>query len=298
MSDTSIRARRIYRVTLWGMAVNLLLFIFKLVAGIVGRSGAMVADAVHSASDTVTDIVVLVCVRLSSTPQDEDHDWGHGKYETLATAIIGLVLAYVGVEIIIDSSHTFMSILDGQMSERPGMVALLAAAVSIAVKEILYQVTVRVGRETSSPTVVANAWHHRSDALSSVATLIGIGLAYFLGDKWIIADPIAAAAVSILILKVAYDLVCQAVGDITEKSLPVETESEIIRIIHSESAVSQPHNLRTRRIGSAIAIEVHVRVDGNMTVQASHQITRQIETRLKARFGDNTFIAIHVEPKK
>ena len=280
------------------MFVNILLFAFKLVAGIVGRSGAMIADAVHSASDFATDIVVLAFVRISSKPRDKDHNWGHGKYETLASLIIGVALGVVGIEILIDSVEKIKAVVDGEVLSRPGMIAIVAAALSIAVKEALYQWTARVGKRVESPSVVANAWHHRSDALSSIGTLLGIGAAYFLGEKWRIADPIAAIVVAALILKVAIDLCRTALAELLEKSLPSEIEEEILAIISSTPNVQKPHNLRTRRIGADIAIEVHIRVEGTMTVLDSHEISREIERALRARFGEKTAVAIHVEPLK
>ena len=295
---TDKRTKQIYRVTLLGMFVNILLFAFKLVAGIVGRSGAMIADAVHSASDFATDIVVLVFVRISAKPRDNDHAWGHGKYETLASLIIGVALFAVGAEILIDSAEKITAVASGEVLPRPGMIALIAAAVSIVVKEALYQWTVRVGRQIDSPSVVANAWHHRSDALSSVGALLGIGAAYFLGDKWHIADPIAAIVVAALIIKVAVDLCRTALAELLEKSLPQDVEKEILSIISAIPNVYKPHNLRTRRIGADIAIEVHIRVDGEMSVHASHEISREIERALRARFGERTAVAIHIEPLK
>ena len=280
------------------MFVNILLFAFKLVAGIVGRSGAMIADAVHSASDFATDIVVLAFVRISSKPRDKDHNWGHGKYETLASLIIGVALGVVGIEILIDSVEKIKAVVDGEVLPRPGMIAIVAAALSIVVKEALYQWTARVGKRVESPSVVANAWHHRSDALSSIGTLLGIGAAYFLGEKWRIADPIAAIVVASLILKVAIDLCRTALAELLEKSLPSEIEEEILAIISSTPNVQKPHNLRTRRIGADIAIEVHIRVEGTMTVLDSHEISREIERALRARFGEKTAVAIHVEPLK
>ena len=199
MSDE--RTKKIYRVTILGMLVNILLFIFKLVAGILGRSGAMIADAVHSASDFATDIVVLVFVRISSKPRDDDHKWGHGKYETLASLIIGVALFAVGIEIFVDSAEKIAAVIAGETIPRPGAIAIVAAATSIIAKEALYQYTMRVGHKIDSPSVIANAWHHRSDALSSVGALLGIGMAYFLGEKWRIADPIAAIAVAALIVR-------------------------------------------------------------------------------------------------
>ena len=296
MSDK--RTNRIYRATLLGMFVNMALFAFKLVAGIVGRSGAMVADAIHSASDFATDIVVLAFVRISAKPRDDDHKWGHGKYETLASLIIGVALFAVGVDILIESAEKIVAVLQGEVLPRPGVIAIIAAAVSIVAKEALYQYTVRVGRQTESPSVVANAWHHRSDALSSIGALLGIGAAYFLGEKWRIADPIAAIVVAALIIKVAIELCHNALAELLEKSLSKEVEEEILAIISSTPNVYKPHNLRTRRIGSNIAIEVHIRVDGSMSVDASHEISRQIERALRNRFGEQTAVAIHIEPLK
>ena len=280
------------------MFVNMALFAFKLIAGIVGRSGAMIADAVHSASDFATDIVVLAFVRISSKPRDDDHKWGHGKYETLASLIIGVALFAVGVDIFMDSALKIKAVANGEVLPRPGMIAIVAAAVSIVVKELLYQYTARKGKALESPSVVANAWHHRSDALSSIGALLGIGAAYLLGEKWRIADPIAAIVVAALILKVAIDLCSTALAELLEKSLPRATEEEIISIISATPNVYKPHNLRTRRIGSNIAIEVHIRVDGAMTVQDSHEISREIEHSLRARFGEQTAVAIHIEPLK
>lgn len=293
-----IRKRCIYRVTLVGFAVNLVLSLAKLAAGVFGRSGAMVADAVHSFSDLATDVVVIVFARISAKPRDDGHDYGHGKYETLATILISMALGVVGVGILVNSIGAVRSVLDGGVLPRPGLVALVAAVLSIAAKEILYRYTVREGRAIDSPSVVANAWHHRSDALSSLGTLVGIGCAYFLGDKWRIADPIAALIVAVFIFKVAFDLIRTGVGELLEKSLPEETEREILRIVTLDPAVREPHNLRTRRIGAAIAIEIHIRVDGAMTVARSHALTVGIERRLRECFGEGTMIAVHVEPLK
>ncbi len=276
----------------------MVLFAFKLVAGIVGRSGAMVADAVHSASDFATDIVVLLFVRISAKPRDDDHDWGHGKYETLASLIIGVVLLAVSVELLVESVEKISAVVAGEVLPRPGIIAIIAAAVSIVAKEALYQYSMRVGRKLDSPSVIANAWHHRSDALSSIGALLGIGCAYFLGEKWRIADPIAAIVVAALIMKVAINLCRTAIAELLEKSLPAEVEEEILAIISATPNVHKPHNLRTRSIGSNIAIEVHIRVDGSMTVHASHEISRDIEQRLRNRFGQQTAVAIHIEPMK
>ena len=297
-SEAEIRKRRIYRVTLVGFVVNLVLSFAKLAAGIVGRSGAMIADAVHSFSDLATDVVVIAFVRISSKPCDDGHDYGHGKYETLATIIISLALGVVGAGILVNSIRDIRVVVDGGLLPRPGLIALVAAVLSIVAKEILYRYTVREGRAVDSPSVVANAWHHRSDALSSLGTLVGIACAYFLGQKWRIADPIAALIVAVFIFKVAFDLIRTGLDELLECSLPADVEQEILQIVTAEPGVREPHNLRTRRIGASIAIEVHVRMDGAMTVAQSHALTVDIEHRLRARFGEGTMIAIHVEPMK
>lgn len=297
-SQVEARKREIYRVTFVGFIVNLVLSAAKLVAGIVGRSAAMTADAVHSFSDLATDVVVIAFARISSKPKDENHDYGHGKYETLATVLISLALAVVGAGILFSGIRSIRVVLDGGTLPRPGAIALVAAVISIVVKEILYRYTVRVGRRIDSPSVVANAWHHRSDALSSLGTLVGIGCAYFLGERWRIADPIAALVVAVFIFKIAFDLIRSGLDELMERSLPAETEEEILRIVTANPAVREPHNLRTRRIGASIAIEVHVRMDGDMTVRQSHALTEDIEQRLRERFGVGTMIAVHVEPTK
>lgn len=297
-SVESSRVRDIYRVTIVGSIVNALLAVGKLLAGILGHSGAMVADAVHSISDFATDIVVLVFVKLSSKPKDETHDYGHGKYETLATVIIGLALFAVAVGIFINSAEKIGRVIKGEIIERPGLVVLLAAAISILCKEGLYWYTVAVGRRVNSSVVIANAWHHRSDALSSIGTLVGIGGARFLGEQWRVLDPIAAIVVGALIVKVAYDLIAPGLGELVDKSLPKDVEQQMIDVILEDGEVHDPHNLKTRRIGSYMAVEVHIRLDGEMSVNHSHSITVGIERRLKERFGADLQVIIHVEPIK
>ena len=296
--DTETRKRRIYRVTFVGFAVNCLLAAGKLAAGLLGRSGAMVADAVHSFSDLATDVVVVAFARVSAKPKDEGHDYGHGKFETLAAILVGLALVAVGAGILAEGVQAIRRVVHGGELARPGGIALAAAAVSIVVKEWLYRYTVRAGRTLRSPSVVANAWHHRSDALSSLGTLAGIGCAYFLGPAWRIADPIAALLVAVFIFKIAFDQIRAGLDELLERSLPADMEQEILRIVTADPAVRQPHNLRTRRIGAAIAVEVHIRVDGEMSVRRAHALTVDIERRLRDAYGEGTIVSIHVEPRK
>ncbi len=292
------RERKIQEVTLIGFLGNVVLMVCKLIAGLVGHSAAMIADAVHSLSDTVTDVIVLTFVSVSAKPQDKSHDYGHGKFETIATFFIGLALVAAATGIVISGILSLVDWVKGANLEAPGKMAFWAALFSIAVKEGLYQYTAYHGKKLNSQAVVANAWHHRSDALSSIAAAIGIGGAILLGDRWTVLDPLASVVVGIILVKVAVELLKTSVNELTECSLPQDTEQEILNIITSFPAVSEPHSLRTRRIGTRIAIEVHIRMNGAMSLLDSHAIATQVEQKLKSRFGDDTHITLHVEPVK
>ena len=297
-SEKSSREKGIYKVTIVGSIVNFLLLVFKFFAGIAGHSAAMLADAVHSLSDFITDIVVIVFVRIAGKPEDKGHDYGHGKYETLATAIIGLLLLCVGFGLFWNGASSIYTFLRGGQLESPGVVALVAALVSIVSKEILYQYTVIQGKKLNSQAVIANAWHHRSDALSSIGTAIGIGGAILLGDHWRVLDPVAAVVVSFFIMKVSVRLLIPCVDELLEKSLPEDVEKEIEQTVLSFPGVSQPHHLRTRRIVNYYAIELHVRMDGKISLEEAHSTATAIENKLKEMFGKGTHVGIHVEPTK
>ncbi|MBR6864600.1 MAG: cation transporter [Bacteroidales bacterium] len=292
------REKEIYKVTLVGSAGNLALLVFKFVAGVLGHSAAMVADAVHSLSDFFTDLVVLLFVRVSARPQDESHDYGHGKFETLATLFIGLALVGAAIGIIVNGAVKFAGWLDGETLPIPGKLALWAALASILVKEILYRYTVIRGRALDSQAVVANAWHHRSDALSSIGAAIGIGGAILLGERWAVLDPLASIVVGGMLMKVAWDLLKGSLGELTDQSLSADEEQEIIDIITASPDVTEPHNLRTRRIGNRIAIESHIRMDGSLPLETAHEQASAIERRLKERFGPETLVTLHMEPRK
>ena len=292
------REKQIYKVTLVGSAGNLALLIFKLIAGVLGHSSAMIADAIHSLSDFVTDIVVLIFVRISVKPQDASHDYGHGKFETVATFLIGLALMMAAVGIIEPGIRKLILWWNGAELEAPGWIALWAALLSIVVKELLYQYTARKGKKLDSQVMVANAWHHRSDALSSVGAAIGIGGAIWLGQRWTMLDPLASVVVGLMLMKVAWDLLKTSMIELTEGSLPEDTEQEIIELITSVPDVQEPHNLRTRRIGNHIAIEAHIRMDGSLSLNEAHEQATAIEQKLKQRFGDTTHVSIHMEPVK
>lgn len=290
------RDKKVYRVTLLGSVVNLLLLVFKFVAGVLGHSAAMIADAVHSLSDFVTDLIVIVFVKISSKPEDADHAYGHGKYETLASCIIGLALIVVGVMMGYNATVKIVDVVrNGTELASPGIIALAAAVLSIVLKEWMFHLTRKVAREVDSPAVEANAWHHRSDALSSVGTAIGIGGAVLLGSKWAVLDPIAALVVSVFIVVQAAKILSDAIGQLMEKSLPRDVEQRICEIVYEEEGTSDIHHLRTRKIGSQISIELHVRMNGYLTLREVHDKSIAIEKRLRAAFGDSTYINLHVE---
>ena len=290
------REKEIIKVTLLGSAVNVVLVAFKFLAGILGHSAAMMADAVHSVSDFATDIVVLAFVRISHKPKDKSHDYGHGKYETLATTLIGVALFAVAVGIFVDGAKKIAFWANGGVLTVPGKLALWAALVSILLKELIFQYTNRKAKQLDSQAMKANAWHHRSDALSSVGTAIGIGGAILGGERWAVLDPIASIVVGALIIKVAIDLLKNGVGDLMEQSLPEEVENEIIDIVKSVPEVVEPHELCTRRIGNHYAIEMHILMNGDMPLKEAHDKASEIERLLKERYGEETHVAIHVEP--
>ncbi len=293
---TSSRERDIYRVTIIGSIVNLLLLIFKFIAGFAGHSSAMIADAVHSLSDFFSDIVVIVMVRLSAKPEDKDHDYGHGKYETLASLIVGLMLAIVGLGIFYNGVSTTIAFFNGESIGQPTWIALIAAIVSIFAKEGIYRYTIYKERAIHSSALIANAWHHRSDALTSVAALVGIGGAMILGSKWAVLDPIAAAVVSIFIIKAAYDLIKPNLNELLEKALSEEQKQGISKIVLDTPGVVGMHRLRTRRVGNNLAIELHIKMDGNMSLRQAHEIATEVEKRLKQAYGNDIHTGIHMEP--
>ena len=292
------REKEIYRITLWGSVVNIVLTALKFAAGILGASAAMIADAVHSLSDLLTDFVVLLMVRVSSKPADRNHEYGHGKYETLATAIVALALLAAGGVLLAEGIEKILSALRGETLPMPGRIALWAALISIAAKELVYQLTMRVSRRVQSTALEANAWHHRTDALSSVATAIGIGGALLFGGQWVILDPIAAVAVSVFILIAAAKLLLGAIQELLEKSLPEEMEQQIAEIVAQDKALSEMHKLRTRRVGNVCSIEMHLRMPGNVSLYEAHQHSVALEQRLRERFGEDTMVTIHLEPFK
>lgn len=294
--DSDKRIKQIRNVTLIGSFINFLLTIGKIIAGIVGHSSAMIADGIHSLSDFITDVIVIAFIKVSGKEKDKNHQYGHGKFETFATMLISFALIIVGLGILITGAGKIIGSLKGELIEKPGFIALYAALISIISKEVLFWYTKIEGRRLNSQAMIANAWHHRSDAFSSVGTALGISGAILLGERWRILDPIAGVIVSFFILKVAWVIAKPSIDELLDSSLPESTEKEIEVIIAGTKGVEYFHNLRTRKIGDSISVEAHVKVDKNMSVELSHQIATEIEITLRKKFGERTHIIVHVEP--
>jgi len=294
--DGQQRLQAANRVLWYGVVINITLTAFKFIAGIAGRSGAMIADAIHSLSDLLTDFIAFIGVALGAKPGNRKYNYGHGKFETMASLIISIILLLVAVGICREGVLKIIFVANGGTLEAPGFIALVAAVVSVVVKEAIYWITIRVAKRINSPTLVANAWHHRSDAFSSIGVLAGIGGAILLGEKFYLLDPIAAVVVSFFIGRIAVKLLWDASKELMERSLPEETERQIKQLIESIDGLQNVHSLRTRRIGSHIAIDSHVRIEPTTTVFDAHEKVEAAEVLLRQEFGDDTCISIHIEP--
>ena len=283
------------RCTLVGMTSDITLSALKIATGIVGHSSAILADGIHSISDTLTDALVYAMVRLSGKGPDERYRYGRGKYETLAAFLISLILVVVALGLMHEGAHDVWAAFQGAVLERPHNIALIVGIIAVIVKEGLYHYTRLKGQKTDSSALKAYAWHHRADALSTAATLLGVAGAMFLGERWRVLDPIAAIAVSVLILVLAYRLGRPAVEELLEVSLPDNEKDTIADIVTHVSGVKAFHNLRTRRNGNLRVVDMHIKVDGDLSVTASHDITREIERQLTEALGE-VLTNIHVEP--
>lgn len=295
-SSQQIREKKIMRVTLIGSFVNMLLTGGKIAAGIIGNSAAMLADGIHSLSDFVSDIVVMVCVKISSKGKDVDHHYGHGKYETLATLLISILLVFVAVKMCVSGIATIRKSIEGEPIETPGVIALWAALISIISKEALYQYTAKVGRKVSSPVVVANAWHHRTDAFSSIGSALGIGGAILLGEDWVILDPIVCCGISVAIFVTAIKMGIPSLKELLEVALPEEMQKEMIDIASGVEGVEGVHDLKTRRNGASIIVDAHIVVSPTITIVEAHNISTNVERALREKFGEDLQTSIHVEP--
>ncbi len=290
------RESQAVKVTWIGLVVNTLLTLFKYLAGFLGGSAAMIADATHSLTDLVTDIVVILGFRIVRKPADDTHDYGHGKVEALLAGLCGITLIAAGVGIFWSGTHSIWHFFTGQTIERPGLIAFVAAVVSVVSKEWLYRYTIRWGRELNSNAVIAKAWDHRSDAFSSVGTTLGIGGALFLGEKARILDPLAAVIVSFFIIRAAIPIMRECMDELLEASLCEERERELENLILSVEGVRGTHKLRTRKIGPVIAVDVHILMDETLSLVEAHEISARVERLLRESFGTGTYISLHMEP--
>lgn len=284
-------------VTLVGSVVNIVLTVFKILAGIMGRSTAMIADGIHSLSDLLSDIIVIVFVKISSKGRDKNHDYGHGKFETFATLIISLMLIVVAANLMSGGIGKIKAILGGEQVSSPGMIALWAAVASIVFKEALYHYTIIQGKALNSPMMIANAWHHRSDAMSSIGSLIGIGGAIFLGNKFVILDPVTGCVISIFIFVMAVRMSVPAIKELLDVSLPDEVEERIEATAKTIPGVIELHELKTRREGPGIIMEGHLVLHSDISLKEAHNISKKVEESLRKEFGPETQISLHLEPE-
>ncbi len=296
MHTENERSGTAVKVTVNGMIINIVLTVFKFIAGILGNSAAMIADAVHSLSDFITDVVVIVGLKAAEKPADNNHHYGHGKIETLCAAFVGIVLFIIGVEILASGLSKILLVINGGKLEQPGMIAFIAAVFSILTKEFLYRYTLSYAKTIKSNAMIANAWHHRSDAFSSVGTMLGIGGAIVLGGKWAILDPIAAVILSFFIFKVAFDITYKSTNELTEAAPEKDVIEGIQHIIASTNGVKDFHKLKTRKVGNNIATDVHIQVDKNLSLIEAHDICTEVENRLREKYGKNSILYIHCEP--
>jgi cation diffusion facilitator family transporter len=291
------RTQQAISVTLKGLIINTLLVVVKILFGMLGRSSAMIADGIHSLSDSVSDIFLLIGFRFVDRPADKSHNYGHGKIETLLSALISLVILFAGVYILFCGAKNIFSHYFGVSTlVRPTFIAVVAALISIVAKEFLYHITKTIGIKTNNDALIANAWHHRSDSLTSVGALLGIGGAAFLGDKWVVLDPLTAVLVAIFILSIGTRLLIKSLSELLETSLGEKKLQQIFGLISSVEGVLNPHKLRTRKVGSYIVIDVHIEVNRTLNIMQAHAIATKVENTIKESFGSETIVSVHIEP--
>lgn len=287
------------RITLIGLVINIFLTAGKYLAGIFGSSSAMIADATHSLSDLLTDFVVYFGLFAAEKPADTCHPYGHGKIEAVLSAVCGVSLLLAAGGLFFSGGVKIIDVLFTEsVMPAPGISALIAAGVSVALKEWLYRYTVAGGRRLGSSALIAKAWDHRSDALSSVGTLAGIGGAFFGGERWRVLDPLAALVVSVFIVMAAIPVLRDSLDELIERALPDELEEELRSVILSVAGVRSFHKLKTRRIGRSIAVDVHIQMDGSLSLGEAHDISKRVEEGVWRLFGHDSHVSLHMEPDR
>lgn len=288
----------IRKVTMVGFWINAVLVVVKLFFGYWGHSDALVADGYHSFSDFITDFMVLFFVGIAYKQADKEHPYGHGKYETIASVFIAVVLLLVAFGIGWGGITTIIGAIKGETIPKPDVWTIIVACLSIVLKEFCYRYTMRYAVKIDSSALKANAWHHRTDAISSIATLIGVTVAYTFGTVWRIIDPIASIVIAVFIGISAVNIAKPSINELLEISLPLHEIEEIHKLIKSVPGVLKVHNLRGRRNGHSIILDVNIHVDPNIPVRAGHLISLDVEKCLHKQFGKDMIIYVHIEPEE
>ena len=294
--DSNNQAQKIFWVTLRSAIINVILGVFKLIAGFAGNSAAMIADAIHTFTDLITDTTVIFFTKYKARAADYRHDYGRGKIETLTTVIIGFVILAIGIAVCYHGVVDVIGYIKGETLQSPGYIALIAAIISAVIKEWSFHHTIKSAAKSDSITLISNAWHHRSDAFSSVMTALFIAGAIFLGEGWRVLDPIAVIVVSLFIMRVASHLIIDSAQVLIEESLPDEKENQIAQVCLQEEGVKDVRKVNTRLIGRDVAIEVFVTMPANDTVEQAHRRSLNIEDKLIELFGVDTYVNVHIEP--
>jgi len=292
--ETGLKTSRetyVRKVTWVGLLINIALACIKFAAGYIGRSQALTADAIHSLTDTTTDFAVIAGSHFWSRPPDESHPYGHRRLETLVTVFIGLMLAAAGIGIGWDA----VSALRDKHATPPGWIALLAAMVSIVTKEVLYRWTARAGKRIKSPALAANAWHHRTDAISSIPVLIAVGGALIF-PSWSFLDLVGAVVVSIFILHAAMKIIWPGISELIDAGAPSEIQKKITDIADQHPGVLEVHKVRTRYISTSLLVDMHIVVDGSISVREGHTIADEVELNIIDDIPKILGVVIHVDP--
>lgn len=291
MENISLQQRKkeIQAITLWGSLVNILLMLGKFVTGVVSGSAALIADGLHSLSDLVTDVIVLLSARIANRPADPTHPYGHKRFETISSQFIAMILMVVGFGLARSAVISLMS----REQRFPGFMVLIVAAVSIFLKEFLFRATRRVSAKVSSAALYANAWHHRTDALSSIAVFIG-GAASILG--WGYADQVATIAVALMIFAVGWKIFYEGLVELTEHSADESSIKNIEAIFAQTKDITGWHALRTRKVGGELFVDVHIQVDPDLTVTAGHDIATRLKNEVEQGLDRPVNVLVHIEP--
>lgn len=284
------------RVTVLSFIINCILSLGKVLTGVIGRSGAMIADGIHSLSDLITDIIVYISLRITQKPADEKHNYGHGKIETVATVMVSIALFIAGFTIGRDGIEDLIAFSQGERNAAPGLIVVIAAAVSLIVKELLFRYTISTGRKIGSEVLIANAWHQRSDALSSLGVLLGAGGAYILGSEFAFLDSAAQIVVSLFIFRAAYKILVPSLGQLADEAIDEDEIIQIKKILENNAGVLDYHHLRTRHVGSLHAVDVHILVKPDLNISDAHDISTIIEFEIKSILGKDCFVSVHIEP--